>query len=834
MAKRILVVDDNDQTLQLIGYILRGQGYEVVNAMSGSDALKVAMSDRPDLVVLDLMMPDMDGLEVCRLMRADPRLAPIPIVILTAKSHPSERAEGLRAGADDYITKPVDPVDLAVRVKAALQRPRGEQQPGSLLNEISNASMMTTGASLVWLLAIDDEGRNLKSSAVASVGGDEASAAFLRLVKGGPGDVSFPLSPQVSPLCQVALTDKALIEQTLASLGRMPGGEALTRALEAAGARTASLLPLILRGKILGVMLIARRGDSRVESPDPRMLNVLASQAAVALENLRLVRQLESRERETRREKLFLQTLVNAMGDGLIMLDPANRVTFVNRRLCRMLGYEESELAGRNINELIHVGDRSATDAWMTRSSSTSSFEKRLVRKNGSTLPVLAVHVPGQHSGVGDIMVVSDLSEQKERESDLVRRTRQLGAINNAGRTMASMLDFDSIPQTILEQAVQVLDATAGSILLIDETTRQLSFRAVVGPDESERLVGMQVPMGYGVIGWVAQNGKPTLVDDVRKDPRFYRGIDQTTGLQTINVVAVPLLIKRQVIGVLELLNKTEGKFNEDDLHVAETLAQWAAAAIENARLVSNLRVHAEQLEHAYAELKEADTLKDELIQNVSHELRTPLAFVLGYIELMQTEGIGPLNQDQREGLEVVRRKCISLTKLVDDIVSLQKLRVIGLDRHASNLNALLKHVCEAGKVTAEKAEQKLELDLPPEPVMANVDEDRVEQVLDNLLSNAVKFSEPGGRVTMRLRDGETEVRFEIVDTGIGIAADKMDRIFERFYQVDGSATRRYGGMGLGLSICRDIVEAHGGKIWAESEGVPGQGSKFTFTLPKV
>jgi signal transduction histidine kinase len=376
------------------------------------------------------------------------------------------------------------------------------------------------------------------------------------------------------------------------------------------------------------------------------------------------------------------------------------------------------------------------------------------------------------------------------------------------------------------------LDATAGSILLIDDSTRQLSFKAVVGPDESERLVGMQVPMGYGVIGWVAQNGKAALVDDVRKDPRFYRGIDQTTGLQTINVVAVPLLIKQKVMGVLELLNKTEGKFNEDDLHVAETLAQWAAAAIENARLVSNLRVHAEQLEKAYTELKEADTLKDELIQNVSHELRTPLAFILGYIELMQTEGIGPLNVQQKEGLEVVRRKCVSLTKLVDDIVSLQKLRVTGLDRRPTNMNALLQHVYQAGTIIAEKGEQKLSLDLPSTTVMAAIDEDRIEQVLDNLLGNAVKFSAPGGQIVMRLRDVDGQAQLEVQDLGIGIAADKADKIFDRFYQVDGSATRRYGGMGLGLSICFDIVDAHGGRIWVESE--EGKGSTFKVSLPKA
>jgi len=317
----------------------------------------------------------------------------------------------------------------------------------------------------------------------------------------------------------------------------------------------------------------------------------------------------------------------------------------------------------------------------------------------------------------------------------------------------------------------------------------------------------------------------------VRKDPRFYRGVDQTTGLVTINVVAVPLLIRRQVIGVLELLNKTEGKFNEDDLNVTETLAQWAAVAIENVRLVSNLRSHADEMEKAYAELKEADKLKDELIQNVSHELRTPLTFILGYVELMQTEGIGPLTKEQADGLEIVRRKCVTLTKAVNDIVSLQRLKLSGLERRPVKLDEMVKQTVLAARISAGQSGQKIVVETPEKPVTVVVDEERLGQVLDNLLSNAVKFNRPNGQVTLRVKEQDSEVRVEVEDTGIGIAAEKLARIFDRFYQVDGGTTRRYGGMGLGLAICREIVEAHGGKIWGESE--VGTGSRFIFTLPK-
>jgi len=836
VAKRILVVDDDVQTLRLIGYILRGQGYEVSEALSGTDALRSVVTSKPDLLVLDVMMADMDGYEVCRRLRADPKTAQLPVILLTAKSQADDRAEGLVAGADDYITKPIDPVDLAVRIKAVLHRPRadrlaGDQQSGDQLSEIAHGTVMMLAASLVWILAVDDESRMLKSAAIAGMAGEDVSRLFLRTIRGGPGEIAFPQAKQFNPLCEVALTDQSLIEQTAKAISRMTGGELLAKGLEVAGAQVASLLPLTLRGKTIGVMLVARRGENRLSASDLRLLTILGSQAATAIENQRLLQQLEKREQEARRDKLFHQALVNTMGDGLMMLDKTSRINFVNRRLCRMLGYEESELMGRPVTDLIYENDRLATDAWLTKGTSTSSFEKQLVRKNGSLMPVLAVHVPGNKTDIGDVLVVTDLSEQKGRETELIRRTRQLTAINNAARIMASSLNFDSIPQTILEEAARVLGAKAGSILLVDEKSPGLVFKAVVGPGV-EKLLETKVPVGFGVIGWVAQNAKSALVDDVKKDARFYRGIDQTTGLTTTNVVAVPLLIKRQVIGVLELVNKDEGKFDEEDLSVTETLAQWAAVAIENARLVRDLLIRTTNLEQAYDELKEADQLKNELIQNISHELRTPLTFILGYVELLLSQELGSLTETQTKGLEVVRRKCTALTKVVNDIVTLQRLQIADLERQPMPLNGLIAQTVQAVRTLAQQSDQTLKVEMPEHEVVVSIDEERIAQVVDNLLNNAVKFGRPTGQIVLRLIDLDNQARVEIHDSGIGIPEDKLDRIFQRFYQVDSGTTRRYSGVGLGLALCREIIEAHGGKIWAESE--LGVGSRFIFVLPKA
>jgi len=829
MAVKVLVVDDDPQTLQLMSHIVRAQGYEVTTAISGAEALRQVSAARPDVMLLDVMMPDMDGVEVCRRLRANKNYADLPIVLLTAMAEPGDHADGLLAGADDYIAKPVDPASLIVRIKSVLRRSRSDLPLGDLLTEIANGAVMTLGAVLAWILIADEERGMLKSAALAGAVGEIDPQIFLRSVKGSPGDVTFPLSKQISPLCDVVLNDRPLIEQLPQVLLEMPGGELLVRGLDSIAAHVVSILPLSLRGKTLGVMLVARRGDAHVNPPDTRLLTSIAIQAAMAIENVRLVRRLEQREKEIQRDNTFHQMLINTMGDGLVMLNHNGEISFVNQRLCRMTGYDAAELIGRPFADLIHQGDKTSADVWLARTSGTTSLEKRLRRKNGTELSVLGVRVPASKNDFGDVIVITDVSDQKVRESELMRRTKQLSALNNAARTMASSLEFDSVPQTILEEAVRVLGANAGSIALLDETS-SLVFKAVVGPS-SEKLVNVKVPAGHGLIGWVSQNSKSVRVDDVRKDSRFYRGIDQTTGLTTLNVIAVPLLIARRVIGVLELINKVEGKFDEEDLTVVETLAQSAAATIENARLVRDLRVHALELEKAYAELKEADQLKSEMVQNVSHELRAPLTFILGYIELLMSNDFGQIGDDQRKALDIVLRKCLSLTKIVNDIVTLQKLEISGLNLQAVSLNTLLTQTLQAAQFSAQEAQQTLITDMPDRDLQVTADEQRLSQVLDNLVNNAIKFSKPGGTITLRLRDERSFARIEVQDMGIGIPSDKLEKIFDRFYQADGSSTRRYGGVGLGLAICKSILTAHGGKIWAESE--VGKGSRFIFTLPR-
>jgi signal transduction histidine kinase len=297
------------------------------------------------------------------------------------------------------------------------------------------------------------------------------------------------------------------------------------------------------------------------------------------------------------------------------------------------------------------------------------------------------------------------------------------------------------------------------------------------------------------------------------------------------SLLTVPLSMQQRVIGTLSVDSDQPHAFSKGDERLLTIAAAQAAVAIEKARLYANLEQRAKHLAQAYAELKEADRLKDEVVQNVSHELRTPLTFVKGYVQLLLEGNGGPLIEEQKEYLSIVAEKTDIISSLVSDIMFLQQADRVPGNKTPASLTRLAWRALRGCAATAEKAKLTLVENLPDDipPVAGN--EARLLQVFDNLLGNAIKFSPAGGTITVTVEDAGRMVRASVSDQGIGIPKDQQARVFERFYQVDGSARRRFSGAGLGLAIVKRIVETHGGEVWVESE--QGKGSTFYFTIPK-
>lgn len=408
---------------------------------------------------------------------------------------------------------------------------------------------------------------------------------------------------------------------------------------------------------------------------------------------------------------------------------------------------------------------------------------------------------------------------------EMERRLTEVSALYQIARQANTSLNLQERLDSIVVLLKEMLGCRACSIALLEPNTGSLEIRAAAGI-ESKWKRDFRLRLGEGVAGRVALDGAPIYVPDTMAVGDFIFFDPSVRSLLT-----VPLSVQQRIIGTLTVDSDRPNAFREADERLLTIAAAQIAVAIENARLYTSLESRAKSLTEALAELQTMDRLKDEMVQNISHELRTPLTFIKGYVELLLAGDAGPLTPEQREQLQIVADKANAVTRLVSDIMFLQQADELLAGKSPVSLAAVARRVARVFASAAESAGLIVVEELPENLPPVAGDESRLMQVFDCLLSNAIKFSPNGGKITVRVEDAGAMVRASVSDQGIGVSPQDQERIFARFYQVDGSARRRFGGLGLGLAIAKRIVEAHGGRIWVESE--LGRGSTFYFTIPK-
>jgi signal transduction histidine kinase/FixJ family two-component response regulator len=431
--------------------------------------------------------------------------------------------------------------------------------------------------------------------------------------------------------------------------------------------------------------------------------------------------------------------------------------------------------------------------------------------------------------------VQHELTRRKQAEKALQRRNRELTLINRAGQAFISSLDLTQVLVTILDEVRCLMDVTACSIWLLDPETGNLVCREATG-EASELVQGWHLaparkgPGGEGLVWWAVKNSQALMVPDAQVDERHFKGVDQYTGLKLRSILTVPLKVRENAIGALQVADVEVDRFEPTDLTLIESLASTAAFAIENARLFSTEQQRAAALARALEQQKELDRLKDEFIQNVSHELRTPLALIQGYAELLRSGDLGELKPEQVEPIAVIVRRAYMLGDMVKDLTALLQTEREDAKRKVVDMSCLAQDMLSDFRVAVKEKDLTLIVQVPPDLPPVRGVPTHLRRMLDNLLGNALKFTPAGGCITVRLEQQGSDLVLQVSDTGIGIPDDKLEHIFERFYQVDGSVTRRYGGTGLGLAMVKEIVEAHDGSIDVES--TLGEGSTFEVTLP--
>ncbi len=407
------------------------------------------------------------------------------------------------------------------------------------------------------------------------------------------------------------------------------------------------------------------------------------------------------------------------------------------------------------------------------------------------------------------------------RNEELRRVAEQLARLVEISVTLNSTLNLEELLQFIIQTAAELLDCEAVSILLYDEKHGRLIFADSTGSNP-EKLAQIPVPLESSLAGAIFRENRSLILNDVASDPRHYIQVARHVDFEPRSLLGVPMRIRDRVMGVLEALNKRHGGFTEGDEDILKVIASQAAVAIHNARLV-------QALQEAYDELKEADQLKTSFLALASHELRTPLGIIIGYGSFLQEESQGELSDHAQQVLNAAMK----MRSLVDAMTNLNMLRAKGitLRKQVIPIQTILRQAHDEIKSIADTQKQRLILVLPEFPILVNADPERLLSAFSNLLNNAVRFTPEGGWISVGVQSHLGNVQVWVEDNGIGIPPGEFKKIFQPFYQVDPPTTRRHGGLGIGLSIAQGLIEAHDGRIWAESEG-EGKGTCFRISLP--
>lgn len=389
--------------------------------------------------------------------------------------------------------------------------------------------------------------------------------------------------------------------------------------------------------------------------------------------------------------------------------------------------------------------------------------------------------------------------------------------------TLNSTLDLDELLQLITATATELLDCEAASILLYDEKNPRLYFAAATGSDPAQ-LAEIPVPIDNSLAGTIFRTNQPLILNNAERDPRHFSPVSDHIKFKINTLLGVPMPIKDRTMGVLEAVNKREGGFTETDMAILSVTAAHAAIAINNARL---LRATQQALE----KVKVTNQIKSNFLSLASHELRTPLGIIIGYATFLQ-EGARGESTDHANHVLGAASQMRSLLDQMNNLTLLQsdemEMRLLKI-----SIQDVLNFAIDEIKYTAARRDLQLVLAFQENPIFVNVDAEKMTLAFVNLLNNAIRFSPEGSEIVIGAVEQRKQIMVWVQDHGIGLPVDKLQKIFEEFYQIEPPNTRHYGGLGIGLTIAKGLIEAQGGKIWVESEG-KGQGSTFKVTLQKV
>ncbi|RPI57861.1 MAG: PAS domain S-box protein [Acidobacteria bacterium] len=531
-----------------------------------------------------------------------------------------------------------------------------------------------------------------------------------------------------------------------------------------------------------------------------------------------------------------LAAIVASSDDAIVSKDLNGIVLSWNDAAERIFGYTAAEMIGTSIRRIIPDNRQSEEDAVLEAIRAgrrIDHFETQRKTRDGHLIPIsLTVSPVLDATGkvIGASKIARDISDRKRAEDHASRTAQRDAFLAEVTLTLTRSLDYEQTLRTLAVAATPAL-ADYCAVDVVDEDG-DLKRLAVIHVDPAKAQLAQQVRAKFegretaSSAQTVARTGVSSFIPDITDDMLVTaaQGDDQRVemlrSLGLVSYMSVPMVAHERSVGVLSLANaESRRRFTRDDLRLAEDVASRAALAIENAQ--------------SYRQLHHANRLKDEFLATLSHELRTPLNAVLGYARMLQSGAVP--EEKIPQALEVIDRNAAALAQMVEDVLDVSRI-VLGKTRlrvQPTDIAGVVQDALATVRPAVDAKGLHLTCAIPEHMSDVPGDPHRLQQVVWNLLSNAAKFTPPGGHIDVRVVDTDAIVQIIVSDTGVGFPKAFKPHLFERFRQAESGTTRLHGGLGLGLSIARHIIEMHGGTIDAESAG-EGKGATFTVTLPST
>ncbi len=808
MINKILIADDNPGVLGALQDIFEIEGYQVVTASDGQEAMRQVYAEHPDLLILDVMMPRMDGYQVCEQLKTDEQTRDIPVIFLSATGQVINKTKAFSVGGIDYITKPFQIEEVLARVETHLALRAMQKRLEHEIAERRQAEEAAVAARRL-VEAVFDHTHILVAYLTPQFDFVRVNRAYAesdgREPSFFPGKKHFDLYPDA----ENEVIFRRVVETGEPYLVYAKSFEYADHPERGVTYWDWSLIPIRdAEGVATGLVLTLADVTERAQ---------LAEELKEYREHLEEL--VEKRTAELMASEERFRTVADFTYDWEYWINPHGHFVYVSPACERITGYRPEEFM--QIPELlIEIAHPDNLDL-ITRHARVElgkkevhNVEFRIIDRNGVERWIGHVCQPvygrtGEY--LGRRASNRDVTKRKRAENALRQRHRELALLNQAGQAFSSTLDLDRVFVTILEEVRRLMRVIACSIWLIDAQTGELVCQQSSGP-KNEIVRGWRLSPGEGIAGWVARNGVSLIVSDTLSDERYVRAVDQKTGLRLRSIATIPLRVKQDVIGVLQVVDTALARFDTQDLALLEPLVAAASIAIENARLYTAERAAREQLRALNVRLTETEEAERKRLARELHDQAGQNLTALSInLKILQTQI--PSAVDDPELVDQLFTRLLDTSNLVNDITTrirnvMDDLRPPALEEYGL-VPALHWYGDEFSTrmnvaVTVHDPEAASRLPSSVEMGLFRIAQEALTNVARHARATQVEIT-----VQEMVQERGRVVRLVIADDGIGFAPQRPLQPGER---------QRWG-----LQTMAERAEAMGGACYVES--APGKGT---------